>query len=238
MRRKVFLLVFSLCAALPALAFQQVTEGTFRVDFQRPDDLLLLDDIAEVHVIVLSGEDASSLSQIHLMKLRDWIARGGVMWAEGRGLESGVVEAFIPVENRSFSFRKNDGEGAGELIVKGALPQHVIHDHPLTRGVEQLYLYPQRDFTGTPKLQPLVEMTSPEGERGVILGAVPYGKGWIVLDGTARETRRAWWPFGRSKGFDEEHPNSVRLGERWNAYDWDRLLRSTAEAAQQTLASN
>src|SRR6185436_1764645 len=98
MRRKVFLLVFSLCAALPAHAFQQVTEGTFRVDFQRPDDLLLLDDIAEVHVIVLSGEDASSLSQIHLMKLRNWIACGGVMWAEGRGLESGVVEAFIPVE--------------------------------------------------------------------------------------------------------------------------------------------
>lgn len=238
MPRKVLLLLFSLCAALPALAFQQVTQGTFRVDFQSPDDLLLLDDIAEVHVIVLGGEDASSLSQIHLMKLRDWIARGGVMWAEGRGLESGVVEAFIPMEDRSFAFRKNEGEGAGELIVKGALPQHVIHDHPLTRGVEQLYLYPQRDFTGTPKLQPLVEMTSPEGERGVILGAVPYGKGWIVLDGTARETRRAWWPFGRSKGFDEDHPNAVRLGERWNAYDWDRLLRSTAEAAQQTLASN
>jgi hypothetical protein len=78
--------------------------------------------------------------------------------------------------------------------------------------VEQLYLYPQRDFTGTPKVQALVEMTNPEGERGVILGAVPYGKGWIVLDGTARETRRAWWPFGRSKGFDEDHPNAVRLG--------------------------
>ena len=227
-----------LLAASPALAFQQVTEGMYRVEPERPDDLLLLDDTTAVRVIVFSGEDASSLSQVHMTKLRDWIARGGVLWAEGRGLSSGLVEAFIPIENRTFAFHKDSGDSAGELIVKGALPQHVIHDHPLTQGVDQLYLYPQRDFTGTPKLQPLVEMTNPEGERGVILGAVPYGKGWIVLDGTARETRRAWWPFGRSKGFDEDHPNAVRLGERWNAYDWDRLLRNTAQLAQHTMASD
>jgi len=236
--RRIPSLVFIALTFSSTLAFQQVTEGMFRVEFERPDDILLLNDIPQVHVIVVSGDDASSLSEVHLMKLRDWMARGGVLWVEGRGLESGLADAFVSVQNRSFSFRKDTGDSAGELIVKGALPQHMIHDHPLTAGVEQLYLYPQRDFTGTPKLQPLVEMTNPEGDRGVILGAVPYGKGWIVLDGTARETRRAWWPFGRSKGFDEDHPNAVRLGDRWNAYDWDRLLRNTSQVAQETMASN
>ena len=104
--------------------------------------------------------------------------------------------------------------------------------------MERLYLYPHKSFAGTPKLQPLVEMTNPEGERGVILGALPYGGGWIVLDGTARYKRRAWWPFGRARGFDEDHPNAIRLGDRWNSYDWDRLLQSAVQVAEERRASN
>jgi hypothetical protein len=176
---------------------------------------------------------------VHLIKLRDWIERGGALWVEGQGVKSGVLGSLIPVEVLDFDFHKTTGESSGgELIVKDALPQHVIHDHPLTEGVQRLHLYPQRSFAGTPKLEPLVEMTNPEGVRAVVLGAVPYGKGWIVLDGTAREKRRAWWPFGRSRGFDEDHPNAIRLGDRWNAYDWDRLLHSTVQAAEATLAAN
>jgi len=150
-----------------------------------------------------------------------------------------MVGSLIPVTSDRFHFYKTTGDrNDGELIVKGALPQHVIHDHPLTEGVERLYLYPRWDFTGTAKLEPLVEMTNPAGERAVVLGAVPYGKGWIVLDGTARTQRRPWWPFGRARGFDEDHPNAIRLGERWNAYDWDRLQAAAVRQAETALAQN
>ena len=50
----------------------------------------------------------------------------------------------------------------------------------------------------------------------------------MVLDGTAREKR---WLFGRVRGFSANHPNAVRLGDRWNSYDWDRLLESVREVA-------
>jgi hypothetical protein len=222
-----------------AIAFQQVTDGMFRLDFDRPDDLLLVRDIPDVHVLVLSAEHAETISDIHLQRLRDWIQGGGVLWVEGEGLDSGLVRALAPIKVHDFDFSKTTGENTGgELIVKGALPQHVIHDHPLTEGVKQLYLYPQRQFSGTPKLEPLVEMTPPGGNRGVILGAVPVGRGWIVLDGTARFMRHAWWPFGRKHGFDEDHPNAVRLGDRWNSYDWDRLLRAAVEVGEGGRAPN
>ena len=101
MRRMVLLVCSVLCAVSPLLAFQQVTEGMFRVEFERPDDLLLLNDIPQVHVIVVSGEDASSLSEVHLLKLRDWMARGGVLWVEGRRLVRRDGDGGVPVEYRA-----------------------------------------------------------------------------------------------------------------------------------------
>jgi hypothetical protein len=239
MRRILLGLAASLVCCLPVLSFQQVNQGTYRVDLERPDDLLFVADIPDVHVLVISDGKTASISDVHLASLRDWVARGGAVWVEGEGLESGLVGSLVSVSRDRFDFYKTTGDrNDGELVVRDALPQHVIHDHPLTQGVERLYLYPRWDFTGTPKLEPLVEMTNPEGDRAVVLGAVPYGKGWIVLDGTARAQRRAWWPFGRARGFDEDHPNAIRLGERWNSYDWDRLLRATAQEAEETLAAN
>jgi hypothetical protein len=233
------LLAAALLVASPALAFQQVNEGMYRVDLETPDDLLLVDDIPDVNVLVVSDEDSAAISDVHLIALRDWVAKGGVLWVEGEGLHSNAVRALVPVTSKRFDFYKTTGEkSGGELIVKGALPQHVIHDHALTEGVERLYLYPREDLTGTANLEPLVEMTNPEGARGVILGAVPYRQGWIVLDGTARGQRRSWWPFSRSRGFDPEHPNAIRLGERWNSYDWDRLQAATVRQAETALARN
>ena len=238
-RLTLILLACALLAVSPALAFQLVNEGMYRIDLERPDDLLLMNDIQEVHVLVLSTEDTAAISDVHLVALRDWVAKGGALWVEGKGIGSGVVGSLIGVEARPFDVYKTTGDrNGGELIVKGALPQHVIHDHVLTQGVTRLYLYPRYDFTGTPKLEPLVEMTNPEGDHGVILGAVPYGKGWIVLDGTARGQGRAWWPFGRSRGFDPDHPNAVRLGEQWNSYDWDRLQAATVRQVESALARN
>jgi hypothetical protein len=221
-------------AASPVHAFKQVKDGVYRLDLEEIDELLILDDSPEVRLMFVSQTEPQNVSDVHIQAMRDWVARGGVLWAEGEGLRSALLRSIVPVEARDFDFYKTTGGWGGELIVKGALPQHVIHDHPLTEGVERLYLYPRRDFTATPKLEPLVEMTNPEGERAVVIGAVPHGRGYVVLDGTARETRRAWWPFRRNRSFDEDHPNAVRLGERWDSYDWDELI----EAAERTAADS
>lgn len=44
-----------------------------------------------------------------------------------------------------------------------------------------------------------------------MLAAVPVGRSFVILHGTARENH---WIliFGRLKGFDEDHPDSLKQG--------------------------
>jgi hypothetical protein len=108
-----------------------------------------------------------------------------------------------------------------ELVVRGASERLRIHDHPLTEGVEQLYVFPRYRFDGTLHAQPILEMTDTRGNHGIVIAAVPIDQGLVVLDGTARRERTF---FGRLPEFDASNPNAVRDGEGWNSYDWSRLV--------------
>ncbi len=81
--------------------------------------------------------------------------------------------------------------------------------------------------------QSLVEMTDDQGNHGLVLAAVPVGRGWVVLDGTARSRRRL--PFGRLPGFDPDHPNALKSDGVWRSYDWPKLLANAKEGATESL---
>lgn len=207
------------CAARAPRA--TATTGSSRVSFERIDDLLTLQQRTDLELLVLEDTEPTAVSEAHITRLREWVQGGGVLWAAGEGLDSALVKELVPVTLNEFPFAKSStGDPGGELVVKGVSPRLVIEDHALTTGVTQLYLFPQRRVDGTKDLQPLVRMTDTRGTTGVVLGAVPLGRGLVILDGTARAQG---FLFGRIEGFDDDHPNAVEQNGTWNAYDWATL---------------
>lgn len=200
----------------------QVRPGVYRIPEGNADAVLALAQRPEVRVLVLGTIDPERVSDAHMTAIRDWVQQGGVLWVEGRAVESGALKLVLPVKVDTFTFRKTTtGSRAGELVVRGATPQMMIHDSPLTAGVSQLYLYPRYRFDGTPDAQPLVELTDESGNHGTVLADVRLGRGLVVLDGTARENRAL---FGRIEGFDANHPNAIEQNGNWNSYDWNTLV--------------
>jgi len=162
------------------------------------------------------------------------VESGGVLWVAGDGLESSLAQTVAPFLFESFDFvRSSSGNRGGELIVKGLSPRMTITDHELTAGVSQLYLFARSKFDGTERAEPLVKMGDSAGNSGWVLVAVPVGRGFVVLDGTARKKR---WFFRRLRGFDEAHPNSLEQDSGWNGYDWDKLRGNAKDHARQALS--
>lgn len=184
-----------------------VEPGVFRVDFDDVDDLLGLAKRSDVHLLIVEDEEAKRVSAAHVARVKDWVVRGGVLWAAEDGLKSVFVKELASPTVRRFDYKKTGtGKRGGELVVRGESPRLVIHDIPLTRDVKELHLFPRHRFNGTKDVLPLVEMTDEQGNQGLVLAAVSLGRGLVVLDGTARSRRRL--PFGRLPGFDPDHPNS------------------------------
>ena len=75
-------------------------------------------------------------------------------------------------------------------------------------------------------------MGDSEGNSGWVLAAVPVGRGFVILDGTARKNH---WFFRRLKGFDEDPPNSLEQDSRWNSYDWGTLQDNVRDWARREL---
>lgn len=204
----------------------QVDQGVYALPANNPDGTLALSGRQDVRVLVMGDVDPKSFSEVHIRSVADWVRSGGVLWIQGRDVESGLYNLVVPVKVEEFEYHKApSGVRGGELIVRGSSPRLVIHDTPLTRGVQQLYIHPRWSFNGTANARPVVEMTDAEGRHGVVIAMVPLGQGYIVLDGTAREGRF----FDRLEGFDPDHPNAVKVGGEWNSYDWNRLI-ANAEA--------
>jgi hypothetical protein len=108
-----------------------------------------------------------------------------------------------------------------------------ISDHAFTTGVSQLYLFARSKFDGTERAEPLVKMGDTAGNSGWVLVAVPVGRGFMILDGTARKQH---WLFRRLKGFNKDHLNSLKQDSGWNSYDWDKLRLNARDHARQELA--
>jgi hypothetical protein len=221
------IVMLMMCVSVPALALEKIQDGVYAIDAENMDDLLELEAHPDMRVLLLNDIQERSTSEVHAKALRNWIESGGVVWVEGDAAESplvSLVEKEIKVED--FDFQKaTTGKKGGELVVRDQSDNLKIHDHPLTEGVRQLYIYAARKFDGTRGLQPVVEMADEEGEQGVVIGAVPIGEGYLVLDGTRRAGSNLM--FWRKRGFDEKHPNAVRqAGGKWEDYDWDRLVEN------------
>src|SRR5678816_740244 len=138
-----------------------------------------------------------------------------------------------PYKMDSYSYEKTStGNKGGELLVKDASPRLQIGNHAFTTGVTQLYVFPRYKFDGTLNAAPLIEMTDTRGKHGLILAAIPVGKGYLLLDGTAREGHPL---FGRMSGFKDDHPNSIKQGKTWNSYDWPLMLENVRSMAEEAL---
>jgi hypothetical protein len=217
----------------PAFAFEEIRPGVYRSDWRTIDDLLTLGDQAELNVLVLEDKKTKNVSDAHMTALRQWVESGGVLWVAGDGLRSSLAQAVAEFQTESFNFvRSTSGKRGGELIVKGLSPRMTIFDGPFTADVSQLYLFARSKFNGTERSEPLVQMGDSEGNSGWVLAALPIGRGYVILDGTAREGH---WIFRRLKGFDEDHPNSLKQESGWNSYDWSTLQDNVQSWARRAL---
>ncbi|HEY3174440.1 MAG TPA: hypothetical protein VGK94_01630 [Candidatus Polarisedimenticolia bacterium] len=229
-----FACVLAMLGASPSAAFEKIDSGIYRLDPRTIDDLLSIRSHADLNVLVLEDKDTKDISDSHMKLLRQWVESGGVLWVAGEGLESSLAQTVAPFRSESFDFvRSSSGKRGGELIVKGLSPRMTISDHALAAGVNQLYLFARSKFDGTERAEPLVQMGDTAGNSGWVLAAVPVGRGFMILDGTARKEH---WLFRRLKGFDEAHPNSFKQGSGWNSYDWNMLRVNARDHARQALA--
>ena len=208
----------------PPAKLTQLEPGVYGVSAVAVDQLLSLKDYPDLKMLVLP-QPLERVSDAHMLKLRDWVNEGGVVWVESPAVtkESGLL-LVAPIRVQDFDFQKTSkgSNNSGELVVRGSTNRMKIDDHVLTEGVNELYVYPRFRFDGTLNAEPIVEMTDTEGNHGVVIAAIPLGNGLVVLDGTAREGSIT----GSPKGFDPEHPNAVRTGEKWNSYDWAQLMNN------------
>ena len=222
----------------PAAAFDKIDRGIFRIDATHADDLLSLTPGSDVTILVLEEKIPQVLSDSHLNLTRKWVEAGGILWIAGDGLDSALGQRVAPFKVESYKYEKTStGNKGGELIVKGASPRLMIGDHALTEGVTQVFVFPRYKFDGTLHAESLIEMTDTQGKHGLVVAAIPVGNGYLVLDGTAREDH---FLFGRVKGFEEKHPNSLKQGKQWNNYDWPVMLENARSMAGEALqdASN
>jgi hypothetical protein len=129
----------ALCRSVPATAYGQVTEGIYRLPGGQIDQLLSLDRLSGLRVLVIDQRAPEKFSEAHCQSVRTWLERGGVVWVEGKGVESQLVAQVTPFDVRDYDYYKSGtGEKGGELVVRGSSPNLVIGDQPLTDGVQQL----------------------------------------------------------------------------------------------------
>ena len=229
-----FVGVLAMLGASPSAALEMIDRGIYRIDWKTIDDLLAIRSHADLNVLVLEDNKTKSISDAHMKLLRQWVESGGVLWVAGDGLESSLAQTVAPFRSESFDFvRSSSGNRGGELIVKGVSPRMTIADHALTNDVSQLYLFARSKFDGTERAEPLVQMGDSAGNSGWVLAAVQVGRGYMILDGTARKER---WLFRRLKGFDKAHLNSLKQDSGWNSYDWDTLQVNARDHALEALA--
>lgn len=232
--RRIAMGVFLVVAGLaPAAAFDRIEKGIFRIDAAHADDLLTLTPGSDVNILVLVEKIPGELSDSHLNLTRKWVEAGGILWIADDGLYSALGQRVAPYKVEDYKYKKTStGDQGGELVVRDASARLQIGNHPLMEGVTQVFVFPRYKFDGTLNAASLIEMTDTRGKHGLILAAIPIGKGYLVLDGTAREEH---YLFGRVKGFDDEHPNSQQQGKEWNSYDWPMILENAKRMAQEAM---
>ncbi|MGH9870832.1 MAG: hypothetical protein ACREAA_22065 [Candidatus Polarisedimenticolia bacterium] len=224
-RKAGMLLALLILAYAPAMALDKLQDGIYAVNPDKPDELLSLNAEPDLRVLILEKIKPKTLSEAHSVALREWVESGGVLWVSGDAVETPLLALVSKgIMFGDFNYKKaTTGKQGGELIVRGASDRLVIYDHPLTVGVDELFIQPVRKFDGSKDLMPLVEMTDMAGEKGIVLGAISVKRGYIVLDGTKTPQGMA-----RSAGdFNRDKPHAVKMADdTWNDYDWGKLMEN------------
>ncbi|MSS72516.1 MAG: hypothetical protein EXS64_13635 [Candidatus Latescibacteria bacterium] len=224
------LLTLLMFGSSPTTALGQVVEGAYRLPSDQIDQLLSLDGLPGLRVLIIDEDAPEKFSDAHSQSVKAWVERGGVVWAEGKGVETSLLSQIAPIVVKNYDYHKSGtGEKGGELVVRGGAPHLVISDHPLTEGVERLYVFPRRTFSGTRNALPILEMTDSKGNQGLVIASLSIGRGLVILDGTSRKQRRM---FHKIPDFDGDHPNAVKQDGSWNSYDWPRLFENAKKAAE------
>jgi hypothetical protein len=224
-------------AAAPARALIQVSDGVWAIDPKHIDDVLNIRDRGDVGVLIVADKEPQNFSAPHLKAVRDWVDAGGVLWIQGRGLESTIARDLAQPKVASFDYTKpTTGKKGGELITRDDSTVATFADHPFLEGVQKLYLFPAERFNDTPNATPLVQMKDSKGNNNVVLAAVPVGVGWVVLDGTLRED--GVLPFSRVPGFNPRYPNATKQGGDWVSYDWDKIRDNARRVAVASLSND
>jgi len=198
------------------------------------DSLLTLGE-SEIEVILITAKlrNPKELTQAHIDGVRGWIETGGILWAEGTGLDNRLVQELVSFEMTPYKYVNSAMKPDGQVIVRSAKSRNVIHEHIVTEGVETLFIVPTVRFNGTKGMKPIVSMTDGSGQYGVVITSIPIGSGFVVLDGTARKDRGP--AYGRITGFDPAYPNTRTENGTPNSYDWSLLQQNALSFASVTL---
>jgi len=95
------------------------------------------------HSAIVPYESAVVFELTHYQLFRRWVAAGGVAYFLEEGFQSSLFKKLALVDQidhtRVFK-RMVSSWLRRELMIQGLLPSLVIEDHPITAGVNQLYL--------------------------------------------------------------------------------------------------
>lgn len=191
--------------------------GVLTLEMVHIDDLLYLDEAPALRIVEITNPGKAEVSSAHLTLLERWVESGGALWFHGRGFESSLWPEVNPgidlyyTELIKESGAKMDGRNGdvGELFVRDLLPSINIADHPVTEGIERLYVQPEmwevegvwmsRVFTSSSsaRVEPILSFRQsrnglrlrrdrvpdkPERRSFVLLGLVERGSGLLIVD--------------------------------------------------------
>ena len=129
--------------------------GVLTLGIEYIDDLLFLDKVPSMRILEITFGSYKVVSSAHLALLLRWVNSGGIIWIHQDGFNSTLFKKVNPgIFFKEVIVKKESGAtfspDAGELFVKGLLPQISIANHSITEGVNMLNISPyEKDLVAT-----------------------------------------------------------------------------------------
>ena len=170
--------------------------GVLTLNFEYIDDLLFLDKVPSIRIIEITYGTYKGVSSAHLALLLRWVNSGGIIWINQEGFNSALFKKVNPgILFKEVIVKKESGatfsQDTGELFVKGLLPQISIANHPITEGVNMLYISPySKEFVATimtePKIKIVPIISFKSSEDGLLIDS-SVKKDGLLIDSTGKK---------------------------------------------------
>lgn len=166
----------------PEVPFKSPYEsGVLTLGIEYIDDLLFLDKVPSMRILEITFGSYKVVSSAHLALLLRWVNSGGIIWIHQDGFNSTLFKKVNPgIFFKEVIVKKESGAtfspDAGELFVKGLLPQISIANHSITEGVNMLYISPySKEFVATivtvPKIKIVPIINFKSSEEGLLINS-------------------------------------------------------------------